>query len=220
MKHKVYTPYIGETWIWPLQSALDVFTDTIAPVLKIRKTNETIFPADSVVLRAFKEVPYDKVRVVILGQDPYHTRGYATGLAFDTPKGLMAPSLRNIIKEVKADVGSFEGDNNNLSHFEHLPPQGVLLLNSALTVPEGKPGEHSSIWKEFIEEVVKSLQKRNDIVWVLWGKHAQSFKPQITNDSHKVVEGAHPSPFSYHLFKGKKYFSQTNTLIKGDKINW
>ncbi len=220
MKHKVYTPYVGETWIWPLQQAFDIFTDEVAPALKIRKTTETVFPADQFVLRAFKETPYNEVRVVILGQDPYHTAGYATGLCFDTPKGKMPPSLRNIIKEIKADVGSFAGENNLLSHFEHLPEQGVLLLNSALTVPEGKPGDHSSIWKGFIEEVVKSLQKRNDIVWILWGKHAESFIPQITNGTHRIVKGAHPSPFAFHLFKDKKYFSQTNALIKGDKIIW
>ena len=221
MRHQVYAQYTGETWVWPLQRAFDVFTNEVAPALKTRKEQETVFPADSFVLRAFKEVPYEKVKVVILGQDPYHTSGYATGLAFDVPKGQMSPSLRNILKEIEADVGSSKSVDNLLSHFEHLPPQGVLLLNSALTVQEGKPGSHSKIWKGFIEEVIKAIQRRDNIVWILWGNHAKSFIPLITNETHKIVRGAHPSPFSYHLFKGKKYFSQTNLLLKeGDKIKW
>lgn len=219
MKHSNFAPFVGETWIFPLGKAFDLFHKDIAPALKEVKKSSEIFPKDSLVMRAFKEVPYHDVKVVILGQRPYLSGELATGLAFDTPKWCMSPTLRNIIKEIKADVGTFSGESNLFSHFEHLPSQGVLLLNAALTNSAGS-FKHTDAWRGFTEEVIKSLQKRNDIVWVLWGKDVVTFKEFISNGTHKVVEGAHPSPFSYHLYKEQKFFTKINALIKGSPINW
>lgn len=219
MKYSIFTPFVGESWIFPLQQAFPIFQEKIAPVLKEEKKYKKVFPIDRLVLRAFKETPYHDVRVVILGQYPFNN-GLATGLAFDTPKRSMAPALRNIIKEITNDVGAFSGDGNVLSHLEHLPPQGVLLLNSSLTAPEGKAGAHSVIWREFIEEVVKCLQRRENIVWVLWGESVSHFKELINSRSHKVVEGANPSPFTYRDFRDQKFFSKINALVKGSPINW
>lgn len=211
---------MGETWIFPLQPAFDLFKADIAPVLRDLKKSSEIFPKDEFVMRAFKLVPYDSVRVVILGQYPYVSKDLATGLAFDAPRWYNAPTLRNIIKEIRADTGDFCGVSNTFSHFEHLPSQGVLLLNAALTNSVGERNVHTAIWRGFTEECVKALQKRPDIVWVLWGKEAVTYKELITNKSHKVVEGAHPSPFSYHLFKDQHFFTKINTLVKGSPINW
>lgn len=220
MKYSIYAPYVGESWIFPLQLAFPILQDRIAPAIKeAKKFTNKVFPTESLVMRAFKEVPFHDVRVVILGQYPYNN-GLATGLAFDAPKRSMTPALRIIIKEILADVGTFSGESNVLSYLEHLPPQGVLLLNSSLTAPEGKVEAHRVLWREFIEEVVKALQQRDNIVWVLWGRSVQNFSKGFTNKTHKVVEGANPSPFCYQEFKGQKFFSKINALIKGQPINW
>lgn len=219
MRHSNFIPFVGESWIFPLQEAFNRFHEEVIPFTKEKKKTAEVFPKDTLVLRAFKEVPYESVRVVILGQYPYPSE-YSTGLAFDAPRWCMTPALRNIIKEIHSDVGFFSGVSNTFSHFEHLPPQGVLLINAALTNSVFGQEEHTAAWRGFIEEVVKALQKRDNIVWVLWGKRAGTFTHLLLNKTHKVVEGANPSPFSYHLFKGGKYFSKINALIKGPSIIW
>lgn len=237
-KHRSFLPYVGESWLWPLNVPLTLFKEKIAPELKRRNEeleldNRKITPDQAVVFRAFKECPFDQVRVVVVGQDPYHTPGKATGLAFDCPKGETAPSLTNILKEIRRDYGETKADTNERSHLEHLPSQGVLLLNSALTTEEGVAGSHYDIWKPFLEETVKGLNKKPHLVWVLWGKEAQKIK-RLINPLHVVVEGAHPSPFSYHdVFHDKEktllkrrgfektnHFLKINSLIKGSQIIW
>lgn len=237
-KHKSLVPYVGATWLWPLDKSLTLFKETIAPVLKRR--NEELIPAgqkvtpdQEVVFRAFSECPFDQIRVVIVGQDPYHTPERATGLCFDVPKGVSAPSLTNILKEIRKDYGKTKADTNEHSHLEHLPSQGVLLLNSALTTEEGVAGSHLDLWKPFLEQAVLGLNKKPHLVWVLWGKNAQKLR-RLINPNHDVVEGAHPSPFSYHDtfydkektklktkgFENSQFFLKINSLIKGSPIIW
>ena len=231
-KHDNLSNFVGESWLTPLSGAFDYFKEKIIPYLKAEKERleicnlespeskkQTIYPSTLAnVFRAFKETPYNTVRVVIIGQDPYHD-GSATGIAFDNSKTKRpSPSLRNILKEIVKDCGETQATENVLSYLEHLPSQGVLFLNTALTVVSKEPLSHVPIWAPFTEEVIKVLNKRDQIVWVLWGTKAHAFEPKI-NPRHVIVKGAHPSPFSYHLFKDKRFFEIINSSLK-NKIRW
>lgn len=232
-KHTNILPFVGETWITPLYRALTIFKNEIAPVLRSRnieleKEGKKVTPEENSVFRAFNQTPFDSVRVVVVGQDPYPTRGDATGLAFDVPRSRkLAASLRNILNEIRTDVGESVAEGNESSYLEHLPAQGVLLLNKALTTDEGAMGAHIALWKSFLAETVGALNKRPHLVWVLWGKKAQELMPLI-NPDHSVIIGPHPSPFSFKPnpktgapgFEGGKYFSKINALIKGTTITW
>ncbi len=177
---------------------------------------ETFYPDEQNVYRAFQELPLEQVRVVILGQDPYHD-GSATGLAFDNPiKKRPSPSLMNILQEMMVDAGE---DNLNSggkdSWLEHLPKQGVLLLNTALTVRPKEPGSHLEHWKPFTKRVIEQINTLDYVVWILWGEHAKSYK-ELINPSHGIVESGHPSPLARGAkvpFKGSKPFSRTNNLL-------
>lgn len=219
---KKMLPFVGAPWVTPLVKAFDKFYKHVIPKLKEElEAGTKVFPSQPSIFRAFKETPYELVRVVILGLDPYHNAGAATGLAFDNPKNQKpSPSLRNILKEIESDTGSPSlAETNSVSYLEHLPPQGVLLLNTALTVREGEPTSHLDIWKDFTEEVIESLNQKQDLIWVLWGKKAAAFKSKIS-PNHTIIETAHPSPFSNHLFKGCKCFSKVNLHLNGEKIIW
>lgn len=230
MKHDNLKGLVGESWIWPLGKAFDHFKSVIVPFLeeenlktatyKEVETTKQIFPATHNIFRAFKEVPFDCVRVVIIGQDPYHDVGSATGLAFDNPKTQKpSPSLRNILTEIEADTGTPSLAFTNVgSYLEHLPSQGVMLLNAALTVAREMPGSHSGIWKPFMQEVIFQMNARlSNVVWVLWGNNAKKYKKLITNPSHRIIEGAHPSPFAYAKFKDNNFFTKINTYTT---IQW
>lgn len=220
-RHQSLKPFVAEDWLFPADQAFRIFRDNIAPELKTQKDSGiTIFPSESNIFRAFKETPFSEVRVVICGQDPYHDPGSAVGLCFDNPKSQKpSPSLRNILREIENDTGKPSlASTNSLSYLEHLPSQGVLLLNAALTVKQGTAGSHHTLWRNFTPEIIKALNKKPEIVWVLWGNDAKKFKGQI-NSKHIIIEGGHPSPFSIKSFKGGKYFTQVNHHLK-TKINW
>ncbi|TCG10895.1 uracil-DNA glycosylase [Mycoplasma todarodis] len=160
----------------------------------------------------------DSPKVVILGQDPYHQPGQANGLAFSVNPGVkLPPSLKNIFKELKSDLG-IERTCGDLSDWKD---QGIMLLNTSLTVEEGKPGSHILKWKKFTTNLISELGKEKDIVWILWGNHAKSFKHLI--EGH-ILESSHPSPLgARHSFFGSKPFSRTNQLLKSmnkKEINW
>ena len=192
----------------------------IVPQLKARKNKVVIYPAQDKIFRAFKECPLDKVKVVILGQDPYHD-GSANGLCFDnTVGGRISPSLRNILNKMNKTTTIRSDEELEGSYFAHLPAQGVLMLNTALTVERHKPGTHTKIWKPFTEAVVKTLNEVDDIIWILWGGHALSYKDLITNDTHDFVISSHPSPFSvnrplrsYLSFEESKPFERVNEIL-------
>lgn len=187
-------------------------------------SNKVIFPEQNNIFRAFDETPFEKVKVVILGQDPYHGVGQAEGLCFSVPEGVrMPPSLKNIFKEIKDDIGGEMPKNGNL---EHWAKQGVLLLNSTLTVEAGKAGSHQKKgWEEFTDKVIKILDiERENLVFILWGNYAKKKGSLIDRERHLVLEAVHPSPFSaYNGFFGCQHFSKTNDYLKEnglDMIKW
>lgn len=198
----------------------------LALVEKVRTEyiSKKIFPPPKQIFRAFDLVPVSQIKVVILGQDPYHTPGVANGLAFSTNDGkVVPPSLRNIFKEIESDLSLKVIDNPDLTRWAL---QGVLLLNATLTVESNKPASHSNIgWETFTSGVIKKISENlTNVVFILWGEFAKQKKSLIDLDRHLVLESAHPSPFSANRgFFGSKPFSRTNEyLVKYHKlpINW
>lgn len=188
--------------------------------LQIEYKTKTIFPPKHDVFRALRLTDYDKIKVVILGQDPYHGTGEAEGLSFSVRDGIRKPpSLRNIFKELETDLGYKEPKSGSLVKWAK---EGVLLLNSLLTVEKDKPLSHKSLgWEQFTDEVIKKInEKDTPVVFILWGSYARSKKVYITNPIHYVVESTHPSPFSARNgFFGSKPFSKTNTFLISKKIS-
>ena len=174
---------------------------------------KTVFPPKEKVFNALNLVPCDKVKVVIIGQDPYHTLGQADGLAFSCHNGTPQPSLKNIYKEISDDLGYTMSASTDLTPWAK---QGVMLLNTSLTVVEHMPASHSNkLWHTFTTEIVKILNELNQpIVFMLWGNHAKSFLPLLNNSNHLILTSAHPSPFSaYNGFFGCKHFSKCNNFL-------
>lgn len=174
----------------------------------------TIYPKEKDMFRAFEMTPYDEVKVVILGQDPYHEDGQANGLAFSVNSGTkMPPSLRNIFKELKDDLGGELRTNTDLSDWAE---QGVLLLNTSLTVIESQANSMAKLWEPFTDSVIRLLNEQEwPIVFVLWGNNARKKKSIIDMSRHYVIESAHPSPLSANRgFFGSKPFSKTNQILK------
>ena len=200
----------------------DYFINIINTVDNLYKEKE-IYPKREDIFNAFK-IPYSDVKVVILGQDPYHGEGEAHGYAFSCLKTPIPPSLKNIYKELFSDLG-IEKDmtNGDLTPWAN---QGVMLLNAGLTVEKDKPNSHKDLgWNKFTDSVISKLNEREDpIVFILWGNFAREKAKLINNPQHLVIESAHPSPFSARNgFFGSKPFSKTNEfLIKNNKkpINW
>lgn len=193
-------------------------------IVKDSKDGE-IYPRRKDLFNAYKLCPIDKVRVCILGQDPYHGTGQAHGLSFSVPQNcLIPPSLRNIYKEIKNDIGQ----NTTLNHgcLTSWAEQGAFLLNSVLTVKKGFAGSHKDIgWEEFTDATIKAINDvGHPVVFMLWGNFAKSKKMYITNKQHLVLEAAHPSPYSANAgFLGCKHFSKANeflTKIGGEPIDW
>lgn len=185
---------------------------------------QTIFPPKSRILRALNLTDYQDVKVVILGQDPYHGLGEANGLAFAVENGIkLPPSLQNIYKELYSDLGIPISKVGNL---ECWAKEGVLLLNAVLTVEKDKPASHKDIgWEKFTDAIIKKLNEREEpIVFILWGNFARSKKIYITNPKHHIIESTHPSPFSAnHGFFGSKPFSKANTYLRKNgikEIDW
>jgi uracil-DNA glycosylase len=177
--------------------------------------NKTVFPPRAHIFNAFNSCAFDGVKVVIFGQDPYHGEGQAHGLCFSVQKGVKTPpSLRNIYKELKADIGKEIPEHGSLQHWAD---QGVLLLNATLTVLPGQPGSHQKKgWEEFTDAVVRKLSdEREGIVFLLWGNYAKQKGQKIDRAKHLVLEAPHPSPFSAHSgFFGCKHFSKTNDYLR------
>lgn len=195
----------------------DYFKNLISFIDKEYEKDE-IFPSKNEIFNAFKLTDYENVKVVILGQDPYHGYDEAEGLAFSVKNHIKRPpSLRNIFKELKNDL-NIDRENNSLQDWAS---QGVLLLNAILTVKKDTPLSHKNIgWEQFTDEVIKIINKKEEpVVFVLWGNFAKTKKNLITNKKHLILEGAHPSPFSANRgFFGTKPFSQINKFLKENNI--
>lgn len=172
-----------------------------------------IFPPGSQIFRAFELTPVSQVKVVILGQDPYHGLGQAHGLSFSVPDGIPAPpSLKNIFKEIESDLGVRMSGYPNLEKWAR---QGVLLLNAVLTVRSGEAASHSKIgWQEFTDAVIKCISDNCEgVVFMLWGNFARTKRDLIDHFRHHVLEAAHPSPLARGAFFGCRHFSQANNLL-------
>ncbi|MDF3076629.1 MAG: Uracil-DNA glycosylase [Sphingobacteriaceae bacterium] len=192
---------------------------------KEKEDGHTVYPPANLVFNAFNHTPFEKVKAVIIGQDPYHGKGQAHGLSFSVQKGVgIPPSLRSIYKELQNDIPEFKYPTHG--ELTKWADQGVLLLNATLTVRAGEPGSHQKKgWEVFTDHAIQQLsEKRNGIVFLLWGKFAQSKAELIDSTKHHILKAAHPSPYSAdHGFFGCRHFSKTNQILKknGEKeIDW
>lgn len=200
------------------------FLQVVTHLKTEKSAGKIIYPPGSMIFNAFDKTPPDKLKVVILGQDPYHNPGQAHGLSFSVPDGVAPPpSLLNIYKEIAADIGLQLPRKGNL---EKWAEQGVLLLNAALTVRANEPGSHAKIgWMDFTDAVIRAISDRKEhTVFLLWGRFAQEKQVLIDETKHLVLKAAHPSPFSADKgFFGCRHFSKTNEyLVKHgiDPIDW
>ena len=190
---------------------------------KEKSDGRRIFPPGSQIFRAFDLTPADQVKVVILGQDPYHGPGQAHGLSFSVPEGIPAPpSLKNIFKEIESDMGVRMSGYPNLENWAR---QGVLLLNAVLTVRSGEAASHSKIgWEQFTDAVISYISDNCEgVVFMLWGNFARGKRELIDASRHCVLEAAHPSPLARGAFFGCRHFSRANTwlIANGESpINW
>ncbi|MBP7875961.1 uracil-DNA glycosylase [Candidatus Woesebacteria bacterium] len=190
----------------------DYFRELVAFVRQ-EYLSKTIYPPPADVFRAFALCPFDQVRVVIVGQDPYHGAGQANGLSFAvSEKTTIPPSLRNIFKEIENDLGVQPLQSGDLSRWA---TQGVLLLNAVLTVQANTPASHKEKgWEQFTDAVIRTLAtQKTSLVYLLWGKYAQEKGAIIDREANLVLESAHPSPFSATKFHGNHHFSQCNTYL-------
>ncbi len=201
----------------------EYFKELIKKLKEERSYGTVIYPKGSLIFNAFNSTPFDKVKVVILGQDPYHGEGQAHGLSFSVPEGtLIPPSLKNIYKELESDLGIKPASDGNL---ERWASQGVFLLNAVLTVRAKEAASHSKIgWMEFTDSVIRELsQRKKGLIFMLWGNFARSKKSLIDNGKHYILEAAHPSPLAKGAFFGCRHFSAANSILKSigsDEINW
>ena len=211
---------IEESWYSLLENEFnkDYFNE-IRSFIREEYKNKTIFPPAKLIFNAFNLTPINKIKVVIIGQDPYHGEGQAHGLSFSVPKDIrIPPSLLNIYKELKEDINKEIPKHGFLESWAN---QGVLLLNSVLTVESGKPNSHKNIgWEKFTESVIEKISiKKDKLVFLLWGNYAQKKEDFIDSNKHLILKSAHPSPLSaYNGFFGSKHFSKTNNFLKKNNI--
>ncbi|EKC8782199.1 uracil-DNA glycosylase [Campylobacter upsaliensis] len=199
------------------------FLDIKRQYIETLKAGKNIYPPANLTFNAFNLTPLNSLKIVLLGQDPYHKQNQAMGLSFSVPKGVpIPPSLRNIFKELNADLGVKIPQNGDLSAWAR---QGVLLLNAIFSVEENKPLSHSLWgWQEFSDNIIKKLSlEKEGLIFILWGKFAQSKKSLIDTRKHFILEAAHPSPLARQGFLGCKHFSKSNALLEKlgkEPIKW
>lgn len=185
--------------------------------------NGEVFPPKDMIYNALKLTPYDKVKCVIIGQDPYHDDGQAMGLSFSVPRGIKTPpSLQNIYKEINAEFGYEIPEHGDLTYWAE---QGVLLLNTVLTVRAHSPASHKNIgWEQCTDEIIRAINKKDDpVVFMLWGNFAKQKARLITNPKHLILTSGHPSPLSVRYFIGNNHFKKCNSFLNKNgisEINW
>jgi len=218
-------PKIESSWkaVLAEEFASDYF-ESLKEFLVQEKSEQVVYPPGSKIFSAFELTPFDKVKVVILGQDPYHGPGQAHGLSFSVPEGVRPPpSLKNIFKELNRDLALPIPETGNL---ESWAQQGVLLLNATLTVRASQPGSHQKRgWEQFTDSVITKLStERSGLVFMLWGRFAKDKASLIDASKHHILQSTHPSPFSaHHGFLGCGHFSTANQLLEKQDltpINW
>lgn len=218
-------PKIEESWKAVLMEEFSQpYFHSLREFLVEERKHHVVYPPGGLIFNAFEKTPFDKVKVVILGQDPYHGPGQAHGLCFSVPVGVLPPpSLVNIFKEIQSDLHIPVPKHGNL---EKWAEQGVLLLNATLTVRANLAGSHQKKgWEQFTDQVIRILsQQRTGIVFILWGRYAQAKEALIDTSKHHILKGPHPSPLSAHAgFFGCKHFSKTNELLREQlltEIDW
>jgi uracil-DNA glycosylase len=200
------------------------FQQVVTHLKTEKMAGKIIYPPGGLIFNAFNKTPFEKLKVVILGQDPYHNPGQAMGLSFSVPDGMaLPPSLQNIYKEISADIGLNMPRNGNL---EKWAERGVMLLNAVLTVRANEPASHAKIgWMEFTDAVIRHISSEKEhVVFLLWGRFAQEKQGLIDETKHLVLKAAHPSPFSAEKgFFGCRHFSRTNEYLVShgiDPIDW
>ncbi len=216
---------IENSWKNALDEAFDQdYFKNLVSFVKDEYANEKVFPPGKEIFSAFEHCPLDRVKVVILGQDPYHGPGQAHGLSFSVKPGIpFPPSLLNIFKEIKADLNKDLPPNGDLTRWAD---QGVFLLNATLTVRAHQAGSHQKQgWEEFTDEVIRTISKEcNQVVFLLWGSFAQKKSELIDFSKHLILKAPHPSPLSAHRgFLGCRHFSKTNEFLQAsgkEPINW
>ena len=216
---------IEQTWKDALAGEFEkpYFASLVRFLREEKAAGKKVFPPGSQIFRAFELTPLPQVRVVILGQDPYHGPGQAHGLSFSVPENMPAPpSLKNIFKEIESDLGVRMSGYPNLEKWAR---QGVMLLNAVLTVRSGEAASHSKIgWEEFADAVIRYISDNCEgVVFMLWGNFARSKRDLIDRSRHYVLEAAHPSPLARGAFFGSRHFSQANNILvsRGQKpIDW
>ena len=213
---------IEESWKRVLAPEFEkpYFQNLVQQLHAEKRAGRTIYPPGPLIFNAFALTPFDKVKVVILGQDPYHGPGQAEGLSFSVPHGVpLPPSLVNIYKEIETDLGvDLRGKDGSLRGWAQ---QGVFLLNAALTVRAGQPTSHSRIgWTEFTDAVIRTLSdQRQGLVFLLWGNYARSKRALIDTSRHTVLEAPHPSPLARGAFFGCRHFSKTNHILQSEGLS-
>ena len=214
-------PVIEEKWkeiLW--KEFQSPYFNELKEFLVEEKKQFTIFPPGNLMFNAFQHTPFDHVKAVVLGQDPYHGSGQAHGLCFSVPPGIpKPPSLVNIFKELHADLGIPVPEHGNL---EKWADQGVLLLNATLSVRTGQAGSHQNRgWETFTNRVIEQISThKSGVVFLLWGRYAQAKESLIDGQKHLILKAAHPSPFSaYNGFFGCQHFSKTNEYLEQHGIN-
>ena len=211
---------IEESWKEQLKDEFDKdYFAKLTEFVREEYRTKQIFPPAKLIFNAFEHTPFDKVKVVILGQDPYHNDGQAHGLSFSVPDGMPAPpSLVNIFKEINRDLGIPVPKSGNLTHWAN---QGVLLLNATLTVQAHMAGSHQKKgWEPFTDAAIRQLaDKRENLVFILWGAYAQKKASFIDSNKHLVLRSVHPSPLSAHNgFFGNNHFSEANKYLESKGI--
>ena len=219
------TVRIEESWKAALDKDFEqpYFQEIASFIKKEKQDGKIIYPPGSLIFNAFDTTPFDAVKVIILGQDPYHNPNEAMGLSFSVPKGVRTPpSLKNIYKEIQTDLGLTIPNHGDLTEWAK---QGVFLLNAMLTVEKKQPRSHQKIgWQTFTDAVIKRLsEEREHLVFMLWGNFAKKKKELINSNKHLILEAAHPSPLAGGAFFGCQHFSKANDYLSNNgipPINW
>lgn len=211
---------IHETWKKALEGEFGKpYWESLTSYVRGQYNQTLVYPPGKNIFRAFDLCPFDRVKVVIVGQDPYHGLGQANGLSFSVDdKVMLPPSLKNIYQEIQNDLGITPLQSGDLSRWAH---QGVLMLNSVLTVAAGNPASHAGKgWEQFTDTVIQALNaNRKNIVYMLWGKYAQTKGEAIDREHNLVLICAHPSPYSVAMFYGNHHFSKCNTYLVDHKMS-
>ena len=221
---QIHEHHFDPSWYTHLKAELESsYMKDLNTFIRKERQNFEVFPPQADIFSAFKLTSFQDIKVIIVGQDPYHRRGQAHGLSFSVKPGIPTPpSLKNIYKELHRDLKIPPADHGHLNSWAK---QGVLLLNAVLSVREGEAASHQKKgWEEFTDKVIQELNdNRDNLVFMLWGNYAKKKGKKIDRDKHLVLESGHPSPLSVRFFLGNGHFSKTNNYLKKKKIpeiNW